>query len=102
MILTTRQKRQILSSPPTHILIDKQQLHEVSEYKLLGVAIDNNLTSGPQICDLCKSTAKKGFTSQQKLRTFSPFMLEKHFSKHIFNFAWTVLQLFGILQVSLC
>ena len=59
MILTTRQKRQILNSPPAIILIGKQQLHEVSEYKLLGVTIDNNLTWGPQIRDLCKSTAKR-------------------------------------------
>ena len=57
MILTTRQKR----SPPAHILISKQQLHEVNEYKTLGVTIDNNLTWGPQIRDLCKLTAKKGF-----------------------------------------
>ena len=61
MISTTRQKRQILNSPPAHILIGKQQLHEVSEHKLLGVTPGNNLTWGPQIRDLCKLTAKKGF-----------------------------------------
>ena len=48
MILTTRQKHQILNSPSTHLLIGNQQLHEVSEHKsehkLLGVTIDNNLT----------------------------------------------------------
>ena len=60
MILTTRQKRQILNLPPAHILIGKQQLHEVSEHKLLGVTIDSNLTWGPQIRDLCKPAAKKG------------------------------------------
>ena len=43
MILTTRQKRQMLNSPPAIILIGKQHVHEVSEHKLLGVTIDNNL-----------------------------------------------------------
>ena len=85
MILTTRQKRQILNPPLANRMIGKQQPHEVSEHKLLGVTIDNNLTWGPQMRDLCKNQLQKGFTRQQKLRTFSPFMLEKHFSKHIFN-----------------
>ena len=44
MILSTCQKCQILNSPPAHIMIGKQQLHEVSEHKLLGVTIDNDLT----------------------------------------------------------
>ena len=44
MILTTRQKRQILSTPPVQLLVGNKQLHEVSEHKLLGVIIDNNLT----------------------------------------------------------
>ena len=77
MILTTRQKRQTLNSSPAHILIGNQQLHRVSGHTLLGVTIDINLTRGPQIRDLCKSAAKKV--------TFSPVMLEKHLSKHIFN-----------------
>ena len=54
MISTTRQKRQILNSPPAHILIGKQQLHEVIEHKLLRVTTDNNLALGPQIRDLYK------------------------------------------------
>ena len=76
MILTTRQKCQILSSPPVQLLVGNKQLHEVSEHKLLGVIIDNNLTLDPHIRYLCKSLAK-GFINQQKLRTSSPFMLEK-------------------------
>ena len=39
-----RQKRQILSSPPVQLLVSNKQLHEVSEHKLLGVLINNNLT----------------------------------------------------------
>ena len=59
MILTTREKRQILHSPPAHIIIGKQQLHEVSEHKLLWVTIDNNLSWGPQRRHLCISTARR-------------------------------------------
>ena len=78
MILTTRQKRQILNSLPAHILISKQQLHEVSEHKLLEVTIDNNLTWGPQIRDLCKSTAKRVYQSA-KIKNFLTFYARKTF-----------------------
>ena len=54
MKLITRQKCQILNSPSAHVLIGKQQIHEVSEHKLPGVTIDNNLTWDPQIRDFCK------------------------------------------------
>ena len=46
MILITRQKCQILSPPPVQLLVGNKQLHEVSEHKLLGVIIDNNLRWG--------------------------------------------------------
>ena len=78
MILTTRQKRQILNSPPAHIWIGKQQLHEVSEHKLLGVTIDSNLTWGPQIRDLCKSTGKRVYQSA-KIKNVLTFHARKTF-----------------------
>ena len=59
MILTTRHKRQILNSPPAHTLIGKQKLHKVNKHKLVGVTIDNSLTWGPQIHNVCKSAAKR-------------------------------------------
>ena len=59
MILTTRQKRQLLHSPSAHLSVGNQQITEVSDHKVLGVTIDNNLTWGPHIRDLCKTTAKK-------------------------------------------
>ena len=98
MILKTRQRRQILNSPPAHILIGKQQLHEVSEHKLPGVTIDNNLTRGPQIRDLCKSTAKRVYQSA-KIKNFPTFHARKIFFLSTHSIL-TMLQLFGILQVS--
>ena len=37
MILTTRQKRQLLHSPCAHLSVGKQQITEVSDHKVLGV-----------------------------------------------------------------
>ena len=78
MILTTRQKRQILNSPPAQIMIGNQQLHEISAHKLLGITIDNNLTCGPQIRDLCKSTAK-GIYHSAKIKSFLTLHARKTF-----------------------
>ena len=63
MILTTRQKRQLLHSPSAHLSVGNQQITEVSDHKVLGVTIDNNLTWGPHIHDRCKTTAKKVYQS---------------------------------------
>ena len=59
-------------------MIGRQQLHEVSEHKLLGVTIDNYLTWGPQIRDLCKSTAKRVYQSA-KIKNFLSFHARKTF-----------------------
>ena len=72
MELTTRQKRQILSSPPVQLLVGNKQLHEVCEDKLLGVIIDNNLTWGPHIRYLCKPLAKRVYQSA-KIKNFLTF-----------------------------
>ena len=82
MILTTRQKRQLLHSPSAHLSVGNQQITEVSDRKVLGVTVDNNLTWGHHIRDLCKITAKKS-TNQHKISIFLTFMPEKGFSKHI-------------------
>ena len=84
MILTTRQKRQLLHSPSAHLSVGNQQITEVSDHKVLGITIDNNLTWGPHIRDLCKTTAKKS-TNQQKSSIFLTSMPEKRFSKHTFS-----------------
>ena len=85
MILTTRQKRQLLHSPSAKLSVGNQQITEVSDHKVLGVTIDNNLTWGPHIRDLCKTTAKKKSTNQQNIRIFLTFTTEKRLSKHTFS-----------------
>ena len=95
MILATRQKRQLLHSPSAHLSVGNQQITEDNDHKVLGVTIDNNLTWGPHIRDLCKTTAKKKSTNQQKFSIFLTSMPEKRFSKHTFSQVYIMLQLFG-------
>ena len=78
MILTTRQKRQLLHSPSAHLSVDNQQITEVSDNKVLGVTIDNNLTWGPHIRDLCKTTGKKVYQSAE-IKHFINFHARKTF-----------------------
>ena len=78
MILTTRQKRQLLHSPSAHLSVGNQQTTEVSDHKVLGVTIDNNLTWGPHIRDLCKTTAKNVYQSAN-IKHFLNFHARKTF-----------------------
>ena len=78
MILTTRQKRQLLHSPSAHLSVGNKQITEVSDHKVLGVTIDNNLTWGPHIRDLCKTTAKEVYQSS-KIKHFRNFHARKTF-----------------------
>ena len=102
MILTTRQKRQLLHSPSAHLYVGNQQITEVSNHKVLGVTIDNNLTWGPHIRDLCKTTAKKVYQSA-KIEHFVSFHARKtFFQAHIQSGIDYAAQLFGTQQVTLC
>ena len=73
-----RQKRQILSSPPVQLLVVNKQLSEVSEHKLLGVIIDNNLIWGPHIRYLCTSLAKRVY-QPAKIKNVLTFHARKTF-----------------------
>ena len=78
MILTTCQKRQLLHSPSAHFSVGNQQITEFSDHKVLGVTIDSNLTWGPHIHDLWKTTAKKVYQSA-KIKHFLNFHARKTF-----------------------
>ena len=77
VILTARQKR-LLHSPSAHLSVGNQQITEVSDHKVLGVTIDHNLTWGPYIPDLRKTTAKKVYQSA-KNKHFLNFHARKTF-----------------------
>ena len=78
MILTTRQKRLLLHLPSARLSVGNQQITEVSDHKVLGVTIDNNLTWGPHIRDLCKTTAKN--------KTKQKHTYQSAKNKHFLNF----------------
>ena len=78
MILMIHQNRQTLHTPSAHLSVGNQQITEVSDHKVLGVTIDNNLTWGPHIRDLCKTTAKKVYQSA-KIKHFLNFHARKTF-----------------------
>ena len=69
---------ELLHSPSAHLSVGNQQITEVSDHEVLGVTIDNNLTLGPHIRDLCKTTAKKVYQSA-KLKHFLNFHARKTF-----------------------
>ena len=59
MLLTSRQKRQNISSSPPSLFIQKSPVEEVSSHKVLGVIIDNNLTWSSHIDSLSKRISQK-------------------------------------------
>ena len=70
MILTTRQKRQLLYSLSAHLSVGNQHITEVSDHKVLGVTTDNNLSWGAPILVMCEKIRQKRPTSQQILSVF--------------------------------
>ena len=78
MILTTRQKRQLLHSLSALLSVGNQQITEVSDHKVLDVTTDNNLSWGPHARDLWKATAKKAYQSA-KMKRFLEFHARKTF-----------------------
>ena len=82
MILTTRQKRQLLHSPSAHLSVGNQQITEVNDHKVLGITI---IWPGAPTSLICAKLRPKRSTSQQKIIIFLTFRPEKRFSKHTFS-----------------
>ena len=61
MIVTTRQKRQILQKNPPRIHIAGTEIEEVDSHKVLGVIVDNNLLWSNHVTSLCKVVSQKIF-----------------------------------------
>ena len=59
MLLTTRQKRQSLSSKLPPISIDNIPIEEVDNHRVLGIIIDNNLSWSNHIDYLCKMLSRR-------------------------------------------
>jgi hypothetical protein len=61
MLITTRQKRQVLPSSLPPITLGNQTIKEVRHHKLLGVTIDNNLSWSEHVSTISKTISKKVF-----------------------------------------
>ena len=61
MLVTTRQKRQNITSKSIGLKIQGKMLEEVSSHRLLGLNIDNNLSWSNHVSTLSKKISKKVF-----------------------------------------
>ena len=61
MVITSRQKRQNLSTSMPNILVNNTTVDEVCTHKILGVTLDNNLCWTPHINILSKRISQKIF-----------------------------------------
>ena len=59
MLLTTRQKRQNLTSSLPPIFVDNIQIEEVNNHRVLGIVIDHNLSWSNQVDSLCKTLSRR-------------------------------------------
>ena len=78
MLIATRQKRQNIKLTLPSIYINNNVLEEVSNHKLLGVIIDNNLTWSSHVNRLSKSLASKVY-QLNKIKHFLNLQARKMF-----------------------
>ena len=78
MLITTRQKRQLLNIKSTSLFIRNEKICEVQNHKLLGITIDNNLTWSCHISKLTNRVSQKVY-QLNKIKHF----LDRH-SREIF------------------
>ena len=78
MIITSRQKRQNITSPIPPIFVDNVAINEVTTHKVLGVTIDNNLSWSPHINYLCKLVSQRLF-QLSKIKNFLDIHARKQY-----------------------
>ena len=97
MVATTNQKRQRLNNDHLDLNFNNESLNIISNDKILGIFVDNNLTWSDHI----KHLAKKNFfkylapTWFLKLKTSCLKLTEFSFTSHIFNQILTTVTLYG-------
>jgi hypothetical protein len=83
MLLTTRQKRQNLTSLLPTVTVCNQPLKEIQHHKILGVTIDNNLSWSEHIKILSKNVAKKAFQLSRIKHFLNPQSRKLFYTGHI-------------------
>ena len=83
MLITTRQKRQNLQSSFDKIMLQNKTISEVSEHKVLGVTIDNNLSWAKHISNTSKMLSKKIYQLARIKKFIGPHARKMFFAAHI-------------------
>ena len=92
MVVTTNQKRQRLNNDHLALNFNNESLNIISNDKILGVFVDNNLTWSDHI----KHLTKKISSSIWLLSKIKKFLSQAHsFTSHIFNHILTFVTLYG-------
>ena len=85
MLVTTNQKRQRLNNDNLDLNFNNESLNMVSNDKILGVFVDNNLTWSDHIKHLKKKISSQAFGFLQKLKDSCPRLIEFSFTSRTFN-----------------
>ena len=99
MIITTRQKRQNITTELPTLCIAEEPVEIVDSHRVLGVIIDNNLSWHSHVNYMCKTPSKKVY--QLCKITSLVHMLEDYFFKHIFSLVSVIAQPYLTLPVKM-
>ena len=83
MLITTRQKRQNISSNPPCLYIKDKLIEEVDNHKVLGLIIDNNLSWSCHLRSLSKNISQKVFQLSQIKHFLDTDSRKMFFEAHI-------------------
>ena len=78
MLVTTRQKRQNVSSSLPPLYAKDKLIEEIESHKVLDLTVDNNLSWSNHIMILCKNIAKKVY-QLSKIKHFLNFQARRQF-----------------------
>ena len=95
MLVTTYQKRQRLTNDQFDLTYNKESLNMISNDKILGVFVDNNLTWSNHIKHLTKKNASSIWFCQ-KLKKSCLKLTEFSSTNPIFNHILTFVTLYGV------
>ena len=85
MIITTRQKRQNITTELPTLCIAEEPLEIVDSHRVLGVMIDNNLSWHSHVNYMCKAISKKVYQLCRIKHFLSPHARRLFFHAHILS-----------------
>ena len=83
MSITTRQKRQRMSTNSLSVSISGVQIEEVKSHRVLGIVVDNNLSWSDHVAHLCKRLSQKVFQLSRVKHFLNIHARKQFFHAHI-------------------